>query len=73
MTKNILIHIGLHKTGTSFLQALLAKNAVALAAQGCVYAGNCTTSLNRPGDGIQPGLARQVDTFLRTRAIIGNV
>ena len=65
MTKNILIHIGLHKTGTSFLQALLAKNAVALAAQGCVYAGKCTTSLSRPGDGIKPSLARQVDTFLK--------
>jgi len=37
--KTVYLHIGLHKTGTTFLQNVLRANTEALAEQGIIYPG----------------------------------
>ena len=71
---DLLFHIGLHKTGTSYLQALLRANAAALGSAGIHYPeyrdpflaaqrdGNHTTAVNKSAPGLP--LAGALDQYL---------
>ena len=64
MKKQIIFHIGAHKTGTSFLQDVMLQNHLRLLEQSVVYAGKCTLMKRSPGDVLDPAFDQKCEAFL---------
>lgn len=66
MSKTIFLHIGSHKTGTTYLQETMRCNAEILYQQGYLYRGKVTADQDEIGDSLQANLIADLRAFLQS-------
>ncbi|WP_159079886.1 hypothetical protein [Methyloceanibacter sp. wino2] len=68
-TKTVFVHIGAHKTATTYLQALMLKNKQVLKEINIDYLGRCTSNSHAPGESIPKAVHLYLDSFINNSTI----